>query len=66
MKVGVSLPDEDVEFLDQYAQTRGTTPAQPSSTRQCGSFALPSSDTTTPTRGTQRWVTDWISPDAAR
>lgn len=23
MKVSVSLPDEDVEFLDQYAQTQG-------------------------------------------
>lgn len=23
MKVSVSLPDEDVEFLDQYAQTKG-------------------------------------------
>jgi Arc/MetJ-type ribon-helix-helix transcriptional regulator len=23
MKVSVSLPDEDVEFLDEYAQTQG-------------------------------------------
>jgi Arc/MetJ-type ribon-helix-helix transcriptional regulator len=23
MKLSVSLPDEDVEFLDQYAQTQG-------------------------------------------
>jgi len=23
MKLSVSLPDEDVEFLDQYAQTKG-------------------------------------------
>jgi Arc/MetJ-type ribon-helix-helix transcriptional regulator len=23
MKVSVSLPDEDVEFLDQYAETQG-------------------------------------------
>ncbi len=23
MKLSVSLPDEDVEFLDQYARTRG-------------------------------------------
>jgi antitoxin MazE9 len=23
MKVSVSLPDEDVEFLDEYARTRG-------------------------------------------
>jgi Arc/MetJ-type ribon-helix-helix transcriptional regulator len=25
MKVSVSLPDEDVEFLDAYAQTQGFT-----------------------------------------